>query len=100
MAHTPPLEPKEIQALLSDSKLQKSIKFSVRLDAETHTQIEEIAALKNVASAELVRGYIAEGLARDRDRLRWLATQQLVESLRAKGVDPGLLQETLDEVIA
>jgi len=45
----------------------------------------------------LIRSYVSEGMRRDEEKLKFSVTRRLTEALKAKGVDPTLIEAALLE---
>ena len=48
----------------------------------------------------LIRSYISEGMRRDEARLYFSAAHRLAQALKARGVDPALIDDALAETAA
>lgn len=75
--------------------------YSVRLSKEMLGQLEHVTRERQMPNiAALVRLYLADGLAKDLEKLQWSAVQTLVEALREEGIDNEVLQRALNKAVA
>lgn len=93
--------------MLTD-KLKKRLKadramtsITLRIAQDVIESLKTIAPMKGMSGYQtLLKAYISEGLRRDEAEYLSDATQRLAEALKARGVDPRLVEEAVRDIHA
>lgn len=93
--------------MLTD-KLKKRLKadramtsITLRIAQDVIESLKAIAPMKGMSGYQtLLKAYISEGLRRDEAEYLSDATQRLAEALKARGVDPRLVEEAVRDIHA
>lgn len=75
--------------------------ITLRIPQDVIESLKAIAPMKGMSGYQtLLKAYISEGLRRDEAEYLSDATQRLVEALKARGVDPRLVEEAVRDIRA
>lgn len=75
--------------------------ITLRIPQDVIESLKAIAPMKGMSGYQtLLKAYISEGLRRDEAEYLSDATQRLVEALKARGVDPRLVEEAVRDIHA
>ena len=93
--------------MLTD-KLKKRLKadramtsITLRIAQDVIESLKAIAPMKGMSGYQtLLKAYISEGLRRDEAEYLSDTTQRLAEALKARGVDPRLVEEAVRDIRA
>ena len=93
--------------MLTD-KLKKRLKadramtsITLRIAQDVIESLKTIAPMKGMSGYQtLLKAYISEGLRRDEAEYLSDTTQRLAEALKARGVDPRLVEEAVRDIRA
>ena len=75
--------------------------ITLRIAQDVIESLKAIAPMKGMSGYQtLLKAYISEGLRRDEAEYLSDATQRLAEALKARGVDPRLVEEAVRDIHA
>lgn len=75
--------------------------ITLRIAEDVVESLKAIAPLKGMTGYQtLLKAYISEGLRRDESEYLSDATQRLVEALKARGVDPRVVEAAVRDIRA
>jgi hypothetical protein len=75
--------------------------ITLRVPADVVDDLKVMAPELGFAGYQpLIRAYISEGMRRDEKKLYFTPVQRMAEALKARGIDPAVIQEALTEIDA
>lgn len=74
--------------------------ITLRMPVDLVSDLKEMAPELGFSGYQpLIRSYISDGVRRDEEKLRFSPAKRLAEALKAKGVDPNLIDAALKESV-